>query len=830
MSTRSTGISGLVIGWIWFCTLSTSAAQDSQPLLSNASRVVAAMKYLGRPLPESVAEKLGESIVSQSSQELENLLDPLTLCTVTINPESRVKVERGLVPAKLQRNGFLPFLIKIMNQGAVKSPLVVHSPQAGPSYSGVAKLSMQRQEQLELLENPQEKGNPNRFLHLSFFTQPPMSVPLSGAPVEYAIMQIYSSEQGTREATLEFSVGSGTQDLGFRAELPLLFEIAPAIAVPLEIRDADGTPTFARLLIRDSSGNVYPPQSRRLAPDLFFQRQIYRESGEFVELPAGEFLVESSRGPEYHVQSQRLRVGVDPNHAADLSVPAWRIQLQRWVDPMEYGFYCGDHHIHGAGCAHYTNPTEGITPRDMFRQVAGEGLNVGCVLTWGPCFEHQRHFFRPVMDDISRPKTILKYDLEISGFGSQALGHVCLLNLKDQQYPGSDGTKEKGWPSWATPALKWARQQGAVTGYAHSASGLQIHPLNASQRMMKQLDLDSSGLLSPHEAQKGLLPEAFTMIDRDRDGYLSRIELEISADAAAERLPNLAVPEMDSVGAMELPVSVAAGVCDFISAMDTARIAEWNMWYHLLNCGYSLKASGETDFPCMSGDAVGQGRTYAFLGNVESISFQDWCTALAKGCSYVSDGYAHAFDTLITAGETKATLGGTIRLSKPDTIRVTTSVAFAPRMPESVAQGTRVVEGKKRFAGDTVTLHGTTRGNWVEGGVKKVELIVNGIPVAIQEVPSDGKVHDLVFSYEIMKSSWVAIRSFPQLHTNPIEIIAEDKPIRVSRASADWCIEVIKQLWSKRENNIRVEERQEAKLSFDDAIEQFRKRGREATE
>ena len=25
------------------------------------------------------------------------------------------------------------------------------------------------------------------------------------------------------------------------------------------------------------------------------------------------------------------------------------------------------------------------------------------------------------------------------------------------------------------------------------------------------------------------------------------------------------------------------GVCDFISAMDTARIAEWNYWYHLLN-------------------------------------------------------------------------------------------------------------------------------------------------------------------------------------------------------------------------------------------------------
>ena len=36
---------------------------------------------------------------------------------------------------------------------------------------------------------------------------------------------------------------------------------------------------------------------------------------------------------------------------------------------------------------------------------------------------------------------MLKYDVEVSGFGSQALGHVCLLNLRDQTYPGSDGTK-----------------------------------------------------------------------------------------------------------------------------------------------------------------------------------------------------------------------------------------------------------------------------------------------------------------------------------------------------------------------------------------------------
>ena len=83
---------------------------------------------------------------------------------------------------------------------------------------------------------------------------------------------------------------------------------------------------------------------------------------------------------------------------------------------------------------------------------------------------------------------MLKYDLEISGFGSQALGHVCLLNLKDQTYPGSDGLETKGWPTWTTPVLRWCKEQGGVTGYAHSASGLWIDEKSASQRLIARLD------------------------------------------------------------------------------------------------------------------------------------------------------------------------------------------------------------------------------------------------------------------------------------------------------------------------------------------------------
>ncbi len=294
-----------------------------------------------------------------------------------------------------------------------------------------------------------------------------MTPNLSGLGVEYALALLYSSESGKREATIGFDVGQGTQDLGFRGELPILFNVRPTIPVRLRVRDHDGTPTVAHFTFVDRLGRVHPPQPKRVAPDLFFQRQVYRADGGVVLLPPGRISVTYGRGPEYRLRSREMIVPEQGGATLDVS-------LERWVDPSTHGFFSGDHHIHAAGCAHYTDPTQGVEPKDMFLQVKGEGLNVGCVLTWGPCYDFQRRFFGPRPDGLSEPRTVIKYDVEVSGFGSQAMGHLCLLNLRDQTYPGSDGTATKGWPTWTTPVLRWAKAQGAVAGYAHSGSGLEI--------------------------------------------------------------------------------------------------------------------------------------------------------------------------------------------------------------------------------------------------------------------------------------------------------------------------------------------------------------------
>ena len=120
------------------------------------------------------------------------------------------------------------------------------------------------------------------------FASPPMTDRLSGLGVEYAIALIYSHESGKREATIGFDVEQGNQDLGFRGEVPVLFDVKPAVRVNLKIADHDGQPTVARLLVRDAHGHVYPPQAKRLAPDFPFQPHVYRADGESLLLAAGQ--------------------------------------------------------------------------------------------------------------------------------------------------------------------------------------------------------------------------------------------------------------------------------------------------------------------------------------------------------------------------------------------------------------------------------------------------------------------------------------------------------------------------------------------------------------
>jgi hypothetical protein len=61
------------------------------------------------------------------------------------------------------------------------------------------------------------------------------------------------------------------------------------------------------------------------------------------------------------------------------------------------------------------------------------------------------------------------------------------------------------------------------------------------------------------------------------------------------------------------------------------------------------------------------------------------------------------------------------------------------------------------------------------------------------------------------------------MHTNPVNVLIADQPIRASRRSAQWCLDVIDLLWKNRERAIAPAERAEAKAAFDRAREKYRR-------
>ena len=774
-----------------------------------------------------------------ASEKVQNLLDPLCAFAIEIDADGSIHPRVLMDKLALEENGWRTVLIKVVNRAEIKGALRVESPNARPIPHGPAN-------EID-----------SRWLMLNHYVGRPMLSELSGLKLEYRILELYASRSGPMAATIEFNVdglkgansptirkwrflqdtdgwgksndcdlsvsnsslkikqtgsdpffstpvaarggkmtlkwwGNAQQDgvaqvfwwtnelpnpdgqrcvnvqvfkdreqqysvdlnvegelQGIRIDPNTLLgstridwidleykagegmdwhsvevncDVAPTHEVKFVVADSNGSPCVGCFEIRDSTGRIYPAQPKRQAPDMFFQAQIYRETGESLRLPNGVYRVHCSHGPESVPEVKTLLVK-DTGSTIDYRV-------ERWIDTAGLGYWSGDHHIHAAGCLHYENPTQGIFPKDMLRQTMGEDLKVGCCLNWGPSFDFQKQFFRGRPDDVSRYPYLLRYDIEVSGFGSQVSGHLNLLNLKQQIPPG--GESKNHWPTLGLSTLKWAKRQGAVTGSAHSGSGL-THFV-------------------------GRTPGA----DGSRD------------------LPNYNVPAFDGIGANEFIVQVTHTVdgpdntrvpaIDFIATMNTARVAEWNMWYHVLNCGVSVVASGETDFPCMSGDRVGIGRSYVHLPN--RLNYDEWVESLRQGNSYVSDGTCHLMD-----------------------FRHIENKCFA-------------IQAASRLPGNPT---------------QSVELVMNGIAVDRIVLPADGKLRTLEFKIpEFSKSSWFAIRVFPNAHTNPIRLLVQDKPIRASKFSAQWCLAGVEQCWLMKRDTYHIEELDEAKEAYDFARRQYK--------
>jgi len=862
------------LGWVLLLAADSPAAEwptapaaDAQPLIAHARRVVQALDLLGHSVPADAAAALGRLRAGDGaaavSAAVQKHLDPQCLAAVEIGPAGATRVVPAGRKPELVEQGWRAFLVKVVNPVGATGRLRADSPSARPVPHALASAVA------------------GRWLGLEAYTAQPLLPALSGLGLEYVVLQVFSRDAGEKAADLSFRVEGGTgltvgkgpvvrewkfatgpdgwtADHGVRFEpapgvlkmtltgsdpyfstpvnarpgkmvlrfwatfgqpgvgqvfwwtkerpqpraayqvqfnlqpgrateyevefdcdddltglridpgndpgtasfdwvtlsyagrpagdapsARFVFDARPSVPVTFRVTEADGSPTTAGFVIRDARNRVYPAQAKRLAPDFFFHPQVYRATGETVRLPPGTYAVTCTRGPESVPETNELVVADKP--------VTFAYGVRRWIDPARRGWQSGDHHIHAAGCQHYDHPTEGVEPADMMRHVLGEDLKVGCCLTWGPCFDYQKRFFTGRPADVSRPGHLLRYDVEVSGFGSHQSGHLNLLNLTDQVPPG--GESKDHWPTLGLSTLRWAKRQWAVCGPAHSANGL--------------------------------------------TRSVGRVE---GATDGPGGLPNFDIPAYDGIGACEFVMNVAHTVpgpagtpvpaVDFISTMNTDRPAEWTMWYHVLNCGFRVRASGETDFPCMTGERVGVGRVYVKTDG--PLTFEKWVRGVADGRSYVSDGTAHLMDFAASAGGTRREVGAAgseIRLAAAGNL--TATVRAAARLP-----------GR---------------------GAVPVELVVNGRPVATQQLPADGVERELTFAAVIPRSSWVAVRVFPNAHTNPVFVTVADAPVRASRHSAEWLLRGVDQCWTMKRDTYAAAEQKQAADDYEHARRVYRR-------
>ena len=258
-----------------------------QPLAQQTRRLEAALGYLGQPLPPADRSAINDAIAMSDEPaavaRLQEVLDRHVLAGVHISPESRVKVAQGSARPELVQGGTRLFLVKVLNDAHVTAPLTVQSPNSGRVY-------IQGRGSPEPRMVLTDKDARERWAELSIYTESPMRARLSGLAIEYAILQVYSRDVGQRSAIISFNVGQGIA--GHR--LPqqhrrAVHGRAGASRCVCACSTSTASRRPASFLVRDDAARIYPNIAKRLAPDFFFQPQVYRADGQTIDLPAGAF-------------------------------------------------------------------------------------------------------------------------------------------------------------------------------------------------------------------------------------------------------------------------------------------------------------------------------------------------------------------------------------------------------------------------------------------------------------------------------------------------------------------------------------------------------------
>jgi hypothetical protein len=379
--------------------------------------------------------------------------------------------------------------------------------------------------------------------------------------------------------TLAFVVFSASVSLpAFAVELQgIVVDSATGerVACRLYIQSADGQWSHARST--DSAGTAVEYNVKRGQNSIEIHTTLTAHP--FVaDLEPGEYTLTVERGKEYVPHIQQVTVGN--------AVKSIRIELKRWTNLAERGWFSGDTHVHR-------------TLKDLPTAMLADDLNVALPLTYWVTKSHKAPTIGNKIDKDVEPEDIPKAELievdkthviwpinteyEIFDVGEKkhTLGAVFVLNQKKPF--------EIGIPR-VDAVAKEARRQ-------HALLDLDKHSWPWSLMVVPQMQVDLFELTNNHVWRTEFMFANWTI-----DAAPDSMRLDRSEFGFTER-----------------------GWVDF--GLKT--------YYGLLNCGFKLRPSAGT----ASGVhpvGLGFGRVYVHLPN--GFSYDNWIQGLNAGRSFVTTG------------------------------------------------------------------------------------------------------------------------------------------------------------------------------------------------
>ena len=261
---------------------------------------------------------------------------------------------------------------------------------------------------------------------------------------------------------------------------------APVGRLRLAVTGPGGAAWPARISVTGADGRSYAPDTAwRHADDGFDRRERRFEYGYFhtagrdaLTLPAGQYDVEVSHGPEYRVE--RRSVEIRPGADATLGVA-----LRPLSNLAARGWFSADLHVH----MNYGGAYRATPPR-LALQARAEDLDLVenlIVNKEGRMPDIGYHVGR---DPVSTAATVIVHDQE---YHTSVWGHIGLLGLREHVllpgYAGYAATAAASLAPTNAEVADLAHAQGATVGYVHPFDG-DPDPADTSRALTAEFPVD----------------------------------------------------------------------------------------------------------------------------------------------------------------------------------------------------------------------------------------------------------------------------------------------------------------------------------------------------